>query len=135
MIAEHDSTNPLNGYNHSTGGDNASNGRILSDQSKQKISCKLTGRKLSESTRKKQSDSKIGTKGDKVQCIETGKVYRNAQAAQRETGIYFRTIQRAASGCYKTAGGYHWKFVDVEKVFVPSENHYRGKTVTLKTGS
>lgn len=118
LIAEYDSTNPEKGYNHSTGGECIRRGVKVSVEQKQKISEMLRGRTLSEETKQKLSDANKGKHGDRVQCIETGKIYRNAQEAQNETGIYFRGIQRAASGYQNNAGGLHWRFVDVNKQYV-----------------
>ena len=118
LIAEYDATNQDKGYNHSTGGECISRGVKISDERRKRISDRLKGRTLSEETRTKLSKSQKGKKGDAVQCIETGKIYKNAQEAQDETGIDFKTIKRAALGYYKTAGKLHWKFVNVDKKLV-----------------
>ena len=52
--------------------------------------------------------------GVAVQCIETGKIYTSIAQASRETGIYPSGISGACHGSQKTAGGYHWEFVDVK---------------------
>lgn len=44
-----------------------------------------------------------------VRCIETGKIYSSAYAAQRETGIRQPTIWKCCHGKSKTAGGFHWE--------------------------
>ena len=48
----------------------------------------------------------------KVLCIETNVLYESAAEASRQTSI--ATVALAASGKAKTAGGYHWKYVDEE---------------------
>lgn len=46
-----------------------------------------------------------------VRCIETGKVYRNANHAEICTGVNSQYIKNAIRGKQKTAGGFHWEFV------------------------
>ena len=48
-----------------------------------------------------------------VKCIETGVVYISLHEAERETGILYTLICHALNGRQKTAGGYHWEYVDV----------------------
>ena len=47
-------------------------------------------------------------------CIETNVIYDSAADAQRKTGINARTISYVCNktGYYKTAGGYHWEFIE-----------------------
>lgn len=132
LIAEHDSTNPTKGYNHSTGGEVITKGVVPSEECRKKISDKLTGRTLSEQTKEKLKIAQKGIRGDRVQCVETGKIYVNAQAAQDDTGVYFKSIQRAALGYYQTAGKLHWKFVDVDKKMVFDSNYKTYKTATFE---
>lgn len=47
-----------------------------------------------------------------VRCIETGIVYYSQTEASRQTGINSSSISNACTGKYKTAGGYHWEFVE-----------------------
>nr|DAP66827.1 MAG TPA: homing endonuclease [Caudoviricetes sp.] len=47
-----------------------------------------------------------------VKCIETGIIYISLHHAERETGISYTLICHALNGRQKTAGGYHWKYVD-----------------------
>ena len=97
--------------------------------------------KASESTRRKQSKAKSG-KGNPfygqhlsedhkqkirerrkeldiqpvnkrpVRCVETGFIYESTAEATRETGIHNYAIRRVCYGERKTAGGYHWEFVN-----------------------
>lgn len=48
-----------------------------------------------------------------VLCIETGVVYESVSQAKKQTGI--TNISYVCNGKYKTAGGYHWEFVDEDK--------------------
>lgn len=47
----------------------------------------------------------------KVLCQETGEVFESTVEAQRKTGIFRNNISNVCNGKFKTAGGYHWKFV------------------------
>ena len=48
----------------------------------------------------------------KVKCVETEEVYESASEAMRQTGI--KNIDACARGKNKTAGGYHWEYVEEE---------------------
>ena len=54
--------------------------------------------------------------GKKVLCVETGVIYSSIIEAYRQTGIGQKEIINVCKGKphYKTAGGYHWKYVDEE---------------------
>ena len=49
-------------------------------------------------------------------CIETNTYYPSAEEAQRQTGIHANTIRYVCkkNPRYKKAGGYHWKYAEVE---------------------
>ena len=47
-----------------------------------------------------------------VLCIETGTIYKSMADAQAQTGILRTTIGQCCNGKVKSAGGYHWKYVD-----------------------
>lgn len=51
-------------------------------------------------------------RGIPVICIETGVKYPSAYAAHRMTGITQSKICLCCHGKAKTAGGYHWAFID-----------------------
>ena len=48
----------------------------------------------------------------KVRCIETGVIYESISDAARQTGICRQNIGKCCNGKIKTAGGFHWEFVD-----------------------
>ena len=48
-----------------------------------------------------------------VRCVETGIVYMSLHHAERETGIPYTSICHALNGRQKTAGGYHWEYIDI----------------------
>ena len=47
-----------------------------------------------------------------VRCIETGIIYASMSEANRQTGISYGSISNCCRGKRKTAGGYHWEYVD-----------------------
>ena len=48
-------------------------------------------------------------------CIETGIIYPSISEAYRQTGISQGNISAVCNGHRKTAGGYHWKYLDNNK--------------------
>ena len=48
----------------------------------------------------------------KVRCIETGITYSSIREASEQTGVCQSSISRCCNGKRKTAGGFHWEFVD-----------------------
>ena len=47
-----------------------------------------------------------------VLCVETGEIFHGAVTAARKIGIYPSGITRCCQGIKKTAGGYHWRYMD-----------------------
>ncbi len=45
-------------------------------------------------------------------CIETGIIYESVTIASEKTGIYRTSLSAALNGRTRTAGGYHWKYVN-----------------------
>lgn len=117
-------------------------GKHLSEETRRKLSeCNRGerhpkwGTHHSEETRRKLSEQKKGEKnwnyGKKtpeevkekmrnnhqckpVLCVETGVVYRSTREASRQTGVNCSGISLVCRGVQlKTAGGYHWQFVEV----------------------
>lgn len=105
-------------------------GKHLSEETKQKLREKLSGenspcygKPLSEEAKRKISEANKGRKLSREQvertakahekpviCIETGIVYESIKYASEQTGIYH--IYSVCKGNRKTAGGYHWEYVD-----------------------
>ena len=48
----------------------------------------------------------------KCECVETGEVYNCIKEASIKTGITEGNISRCCKGIRKTAGGYHWKYIN-----------------------
>ena len=59
-------------------------------------------------------ESNRKSQGNTILCIETNTIYNSYKEASRETGINASCIGMACRGNYKTAGGYHWKILDVK---------------------
>ena len=59
--------------------------------------------------------AKNGKRSSKaVRCIETGTIYPSTKEAERQTGINNGHISECCNGKCKTAGGFHFEFVDKE---------------------
>ena len=85
-------------------------GKHRSEETKKKISESGKGRILSEESKKK-----IGKgNGKLVYCIELDKMFESTCEASRELGISQSSISLVCRGKRKTAGGYHWEYVDSE---------------------
>ena len=50
----------------------------------------------------------------KIKCVETGEIYKTIKEASENIGISSNGIVSALKGKIKTAGGYHWKYVEEE---------------------
>lgn len=80
------------------GPDNFWYGKHIPDDIKRAISQANSGEKNARARR--------------VCCLETNKVYGCIRDAYRETGIHFASISKCCVGAIKSAGGYHWQYVD-----------------------
>lgn len=69
---------------------------------------KIKNKELSDETKKKISNAN----SKHIRCVETGVIYKSATLAQNETGVYRTGISAVCRGNRKTAGGYHWEFVN-----------------------
>lgn len=58
---------------------------------------------------------KMGRKGKKVKCLETGKIYDNMSDAAMEIGCSHDLISAVCRGVCKTAKGFHFEYVDSTK--------------------
>ena len=67
------------------------------------------GKKHSEETIKKITQTR---KCKPVICVEKEVCYQSLMEASRETNIDASTIVRCCKGKQKTAGGYHWQYLD-----------------------
>lgn len=51
-------------------------------------------------------------KWKKIKCIELNKVYDGSMIAAKELGIRVGSIYACANGISKTAGGFHWQYIN-----------------------
>lgn len=65
----------------------------------------------------KQQKAMIGNKYSckPIKCIETGVIYDGCYDAYLKTNINFSNISGVCNGKRKTAGKYHWRYVDEER--------------------
>ena len=125
LIEQHKSNDPNYGYNQSKGGESA-NGYHHTDSAKERIGNAVRGRVVSDETRQKLRDSHLGMKRSaetklkmsesrfkKVLCVETSVVYSSIKEAATAVGLSSGThICLVCQNKRKTAGGYHWKYVE-----------------------
>ena len=88
----------------------SSKGHHLSDEARAKISKKNKGKVRTEETKKKLSNSQWRKR--KVYCMELNIIFESAVEASKQTGVYYRNILKVCHEKRKTAGKYHWKFVE-----------------------
>ena len=140
LIKKYKSTNNDYGYNNSTGGEYGSSGRILSKESKKKISDKLKGIKRTKEQCENISEAHIGLKHSeqqkqKIKQSNIGKhkgflngrsravsqynlngdyiqTFDYTRKASEERNICRQSIIKCCKGIYNQAGGYKWKYCD-----------------------
>ena len=111
--------NPFYGKSHSEESKqknrNAHLGKHHTEETKRKMSEQRQGegaywygKHLSESAKRKLSVAK----SKPVRCIETGVIYYGQKEAGKQTGIDKASIGRCCRGNQKTAGGFHWEYVE-----------------------
>lgn len=107
LIAEHNSMNPLYGYNRETGGNK---NKTLSTITKQKVGATLKAKGIIPPSRK----GSISEKRKAVlQYTQDGFLigeYPSIHAASEATGVNLMGVSDAANGKLKTSGGYVWRF-------------------------
>ena len=72
--------------------------------------CEYKGTNLSSEARRKLSEAKAKA----VICVETGALYISCVEAAKSAGIAQSSISMVARGERKTAGGYHWQYVETQ---------------------
>ena len=128
----------LKGNENSKGHPSWNKGIHLTEETKRKISDAHKGIHHTEETKKKMSEALKGHesafKGHKhteeakkkisdihknrpdqsksVLCVETNTIYPSVSEACRQTGVDRGSISSACTGRQKTAGGYHWKYIN-----------------------
>lgn len=109
------------GYNIESGG--KSSGRVA-ESTKKKLSIAMSGESnpfwgkhlTAEHKEKIRNTRRIlniqPVNKQRILCVETGVIYESTAQATRETGIHNFAIRRVCYGDRKTAGGFHWRYVD-----------------------
>ena len=87
-------------------------GKHLSPEARLKMSESHKGIYPSDETRKKMSESHKGKTAKAVICIETGTLYSSCTEAAESIAVAKSGITKVLHGVHKTAGGYHWKYVE-----------------------
>lgn len=117
LIKIHRANDPAYGYNIENGGTAA--GKV-SDVTRQKITGEgnpFYGQHLSEDHKEKIRDTRRErdiqpVNKRRILCVETGVIYESTAEATRQLGVHNFAIRRVCYGQRKTAGGYHWKYID-----------------------
>lgn len=91
----------------------ANTGKTRTSEQKQTLSDALKGRVAHNKGKphSEETKQKIGRKP--VMCVELNKVFVSCREAAEFIGGYKGGVAEAASGKRKTAGGYHWKYLQL----------------------
>lgn len=105
-------------------------GRVLSEETKRRISEIQKGKTFTEEHKRRISEAKKGKTHKplsvesrqkianaypnkrKVYCVETDKVYNSTQECARELGLLSTNIVKVCKGKFKSTKGYHLKYYD-----------------------
>ena len=121
LIREYDLCNHELGYNLSKGGDmkNGENnpffGHTHTEETKNKVRESNKQRIWTEESKQKIRDKLSGSKNKlskTILCVETNETFGSLKEAATAKRIHYSKISEAANGKRKTAGGYHWKYID-----------------------
>lgn len=109
LIAEYQSTNPEFGYNILPGGD-VTQGVPAWNKGLPKECQPHYGKPMPKEQREKIAK----TLSKPVECVELNMVFDSSQIASKILNIHFANISRCLHGRCHTAGGYHWRWINVE---------------------
>lgn len=123
LIKKYNTTNKDFGYNKQNGGEKGKNTYDI----KSKISIKLKGRKLSETTKKKLREQKLGNKNPmynkkpsnckKVIQLDINnnvlKIWNDLHEAEESLKIHHSNIIKCCKNQRKTTGGYKWRYYEL----------------------
>lgn len=111
-----------NGYNMTDGGEGnwertpesiekmSRKGMHHTEETRRLIAISSTGRHPSEELKQKLSQAQPNRRA--VVCVETNEIFETMAAAAKCKNVGHPTITRACKNPGRTAGGYHWRFVD-----------------------
>ena len=116
-ISMYKATDPNFGYNIALGGKN----HLHSDYEKQRMSEIMKKKWQDPEFRQKVKQGTENTSiervyhNKKILCVETGEVFNNQSSAAKAVGLKSSAgISKCCLGERKTAGGYHWQFIEGE---------------------
>lgn len=110
LIAVYKSNQSGHGYNVDFGGNSIGK---MSEETKRKISMSEKGKVVSVKSREKMRAS-ARYKCKPLLCVETGMIFESLSMAEQITKIPSGNITHAAHGRRYKAGGYHWRFIELE---------------------
>lgn len=142
FIALFDTRNPEIGYNIAKGGKNTQHseetkkkisehhadfskekhpmwGKHHSEETKEKIRQAALGKKMSDEAKEKISKATRGENNPRaktVLCIEENKIFKTVKDAANWANADNSSICKVCNGKAKTAGGYHWKYINAEEL-------------------
>lgn len=87
-------------------------GMVFSDEHKKNISKACKGVSKSEETKLKMSESHIGKKCKKVECLDTEIVFNSIKEASNITGVPSTKIINCCKGRCETANNLRWRYVN-----------------------
>ena len=89
-------------------------GRKASPEAIEKMRQSKLGKTLTDEHKSKigKSNKGHGRPGKPVLCIELNKPFPSSLEAERQTGIPNTLIGLVCRGIRKTAGGYHWQYIE-----------------------
>ena len=88
----------------------ANKGKKHTDETKAKISTSLRGRVIKHNSETKNKMSVVKMK--KIKCLENQIIYNSISEAAKELNVAQPNISRVLHGVVKTAGGFHFEFVE-----------------------
>ena len=99
-----------NGYNADLGGSTTNH----SPETLEKMRQSMLGKKHTQETKDKISKTKDKDKFA-VKCLETSIIYPSIRQADKESGVDASSIIKCCQGQVLSAGGFTWRYVDIEK--------------------
>ena len=105
LIIKYDSYN--NGYNADLGGSTTNHSPATLEKMRQS----MTGKKHTQETKNKISQSKNQYKISVI-CLTTGKTYNSIKEASEQTGVDQSSIIKCCKGVVMTAGKMKWRYAD-----------------------
>lgn len=132
-ISFYNSSDRRYGYNMSSGGENGGGhpqteetrkkigqngchtgmlGKKHSEETKKKMSQSRMGRKFSEESKKKLSEAALKNRGRLFFCVELNRVFDNLNEAYEATTCPKGAIVQCCKGKQKQSKGYHWRYAD-----------------------